>query len=108
MIAAVAGFGGLRDHGGRLSFAPRLPTRLERLAFRLLVRGRRLSVEATKTHATYTLLAGEPLELAHHGDTITLSTDSPVTEAIPPVASSDPTPSQPKGRAPARRGDTDD
>ena len=49
LIAAVAGFGGMRDHGGKLSFAPRLPPRLERLAFRLLVRGRRLRVEATKT-----------------------------------------------------------
>ena len=37
-IAAVAGFGGLRDHGDRLSFAPRLPARLERLAFRLVCR----------------------------------------------------------------------
>ena len=31
--AAVAGFGGMRDHGGVLTFAPRLPARLERLAF---------------------------------------------------------------------------
>src|SRR6185312_9211882 len=46
LIAAVAGFGGLRDHGGKLGFAPRLPSRLTRLAFRLGVRGSRLSVEA--------------------------------------------------------------
>jgi hypothetical protein len=31
-IAAVAGFGGMRDHGGRLTFAPRLPAALPRLA----------------------------------------------------------------------------
>jgi alpha,alpha-trehalose phosphorylase len=107
LIAAVAGFGGLRDEGGKLSFAPRLPLRLERLAFRMLVRGRRLSVEATKTHATYTLLAGEPLELSHHGEAITVSADRPAKKPIPPVVSGPP-PSQPKGRAPARRGDTDD
>jgi alpha,alpha-trehalose phosphorylase len=107
LIAAVAGFGGMRDYGGKLSFAPRLPMRLERLSFRLLILGRRLSVEATKTHATYTLLDGEPLELAHHGETITLALDSPVTETIPPVVVSGAAPSQPKGRAPARRGDTD-
>ena len=41
-IAVVAGFGGARDHGGALSFAPQLPARLERLAFRLRVAGRRL------------------------------------------------------------------
>ncbi len=106
LIAAVAGFGGMRDYGGKLSFAPRLPQRLERLAFRLLIRGRRLSIEATKTDATYTLLDGRPLELAHHGEAITLSTDSPVTRAIPPVAGSGPAPGQPKWRAPARREDT--
>src|SRR5262249_47109732 len=32
--AAVAGFGGMREHDGHLSFAPRLPPRLERLVFR--------------------------------------------------------------------------
>jgi alpha,alpha-trehalose phosphorylase len=103
LIAAVAGFGGLRDHGGTLSFAPRLPSRLDRLAFRLVFQGRKLKVEATQTHATYTLLAGEPLEIAHHGVPITASAKEPVTEAIPVVVSSPP-PTQPQGRAPARRG----
>ena len=46
-IAAVAGFGGMRDHDGKLTFAPRLPPRLERLAFRLLFRGSLLKVEVT-------------------------------------------------------------
>ena len=31
---AVAGFGGMRDHDGRLTFAPRLPPLLDRLVFR--------------------------------------------------------------------------
>src|SRR4029077_15512367 len=44
-IAAVAGFGGMRDYDGRLSFKPRLPPRLERLTFRLVFRGHRLTVE---------------------------------------------------------------
>jgi alpha,alpha-trehalose phosphorylase len=103
LIAAVAGFGGLRDYGGKLSFAPRLPSRLERLAFRLVFRGCRLKVEATQTHATYTLLAGTPLEIGHHSKPIIVSAEKPVTEAIPP-ATSRPTPTQPYGRAPARRG----
>ena len=34
-IAAVAGFGGMRDHGGELSFRPRLPAALTRLEFRV-------------------------------------------------------------------------
>jgi alpha,alpha-trehalose phosphorylase len=107
LIAAVAGFGGMRDHGGTLTFAPRLPARLERLAFRLILGGRRLKVEATKTQATYTLLGGLPLAIGHHGKTITISTDEPATEAIPPAVSR-PAPGQPRGRAPARRGKAGD
>jgi alpha,alpha-trehalose phosphorylase len=106
-IAAVAGFGGLRDHGAQLSLAPRLPARLDRLGFRLRVAGRRLKVEVTKTHATYTLLEGQPLELSHHGTAVTVSTAAAVTEAIPPCACG-PAPSQPPGRAPLRRGTTVD
>jgi alpha,alpha-trehalose phosphorylase len=102
-IAAVAGFGGMRDHGGELTFAPRLPQRLERLTFRLLFRGRRLKVEATKAEATYVLLDGEPLEIGHHGATITVSTTEAVTRPIP-APPDRPTPTQPLGRAPARRG----
>ncbi len=102
-IAAVAGFGGLRDHAGGLTLAPRLPARLERLAFRLRVAGRRLHVEATKTHATYRLLEGPPLALRHHGTRITVASDAPVTAEIPPCAGG-PAPTQPYGRAPIRRG----
>ena len=101
--AAVAGFGGMRDHGGALTFAPRLPARLERLAFRLLFRGRRLKVEVTKDAATYTLADGDPLEVAHHGDASTVAKDRPVTHAVPP-APVRPAPNQPPGRAPTRRG----
>jgi alpha,alpha-trehalose phosphorylase len=37
--AVVAGFGGMRDYGETLSFAPWLPARLTRLSFGLLYRG---------------------------------------------------------------------
>jgi alpha,alpha-trehalose phosphorylase len=102
-IAAVTGFGGMRDHNARLTFAPRLPPRLERLAFRLRFRGRRLMVDVTQAEATYRILDGPPLEIAHHREAITVSRKKPVTRAIPP-APEWPTPSQPPGRAPMRRG----
>jgi alpha,alpha-trehalose phosphorylase len=105
-IAAVAGFGGMRDHGGTLTFAPRLPSRLERLAFSMRFRGRVLRVVATKTDATYELEEGDPLELGHHGTAFVLSKGEPATEPIPP-APSRPTPTQPHGRAPGRRGSAD-
>jgi alpha,alpha-trehalose phosphorylase len=101
-IAAVCGFGGMRDHGGRLSFAPRLPQTLTRLAFRVYFKGRRLLVEIRPSEACYSLLQGEPLELSHHRDPVTIVPGQPVERPIPP-APTRPRPSQPLGRSPARR-----
>jgi alpha,alpha-trehalose phosphorylase len=106
-IAVVAGFGGMRDHDGAVTFAPRLPTRLERLAFRLLFKGRALRVEVTRAEVTYTLLDGDALELTHHGEAITVSAGRPVLRSIPPPPAR-PRPSQPAGRAPiSRRAEAD-
>jgi alpha,alpha-trehalose phosphorylase len=106
-ITAVAGFGGMRDHGGKLTFAPRLPTRLQGLTFRLVYRGRHLEVAVTKSHASYSLLEGHELEASHHGTPITVTPAAPVSCEIPP-APQWPAPSQPPGRAPLRRGGTVD
>src|SRR5436189_257520 len=103
-LAAVAGFGGMRDHDGFLSFAPRLPPRLERLAFGLRFRGRVLKVAATKTEAMYSLNEGEPLELSHYGKRITVSTERSITRPIRPKDPRDPPPSPPPGREPMFRG----
>jgi len=100
--AAVAGFGGMRDHEGKLTFAPRLPARLTRLRFRLVFRGCRIHVDVTKRDATYTLLDGERLRIAHHRRPLDLAPGEPVTEPIPPAAGR-PRPSQPPGREPTRR-----
>ena len=104
-IAAVAGFGGMRDYDGSLSFAPRLPQQLSHLAFRLLFRGRRIRVEVDHQQAHYTLLRGDPLDVRHHGATVTLAPDEPVTRPIPKPPSRE-APVQPPGRAPARRQPT--
>jgi alpha,alpha-trehalose phosphorylase len=101
-IAAVAGLGGMRDHGGALSFAPRLPEDLSRLAFRLCYRGRRLTVEVEDDEATYTLVAGEPLEVRHYGDPVRLTRGAPVTRPVPPAPERT-RPSQPPGREPRER-----
>ena len=102
-IAAVAGFGGMRDHDGKLSFAPRLPPRLERLAFRLTFRGSLLKVEVRAGQATYEVLEGPSLELAHHGEAVTVGPGAPVTLDLPGIPQR-PTPTQPPGRAPIHRG----
>lgn len=105
-IAAVAGFGGLRDSDGSLRFAPRLPPALTRLAFRIAYRGRRLKVEVGDGQARYSLLQGEPLEIGHDGETLTVTVDEPAIRPLgrPPAREA---PAQPPGRAPARRAPTD-
>jgi alpha,alpha-trehalose phosphorylase len=99
-LVAVAGFGGMRDHGDTLSFAPRLPTRLTRVSFRLTYRGRRLRVEIRREGVRYELLDGEPLEIVHDGERLTL--DGGVTRPLPPIPDVGPT-EQPPGRRPPRR-----
>jgi alpha,alpha-trehalose phosphorylase len=101
-IVAVAGFGGMRDHDGALSFTPRLPQRLTRLAFGMCFRERRLRVEVTHDQARYSLLQGSPLQITHHGQTINVTTTEPLSCPIPEITTGDP-PRQPSGRRPARR-----
>ncbi|WP_069872554.1 glycoside hydrolase family 65 protein [Streptomyces malaysiensis] len=102
-IGLVAGFGGMRDYGEVLYFAPRLPESLGRLAFSLRYRRSRLRVDITGSRVTYALTAGEPIRISHAGEVITLSADAPQTRPIepPPVM---PRPDQPPGRRPTPRG----
>ena len=101
-IAAVAGFGGFRDHEDGFSFDPRLPPHLERLAFGLILRGRRLRVEIVPGEARYELLDGEPLELRHDHTDFTLQAGEPQAHPwrAPEVGEA---PQQPAHRAPSRR-----
>ncbi len=101
-IALVGGLGGMRDYDGGLSFAPRLPAPLTRLAFRLWYRGRRISVEVSGSQASYVLLEGDPLDTTHHGDAITITTGETLNLAIPEIPADTP-PSPPPGREPQTR-----
>lgn len=101
-LVAVAGFGGLRDQGDEPAFAPRLPSRLNRLTFRLVHRGRRLQVDVRADGVLYELLEGEPLTIRHDGEALELAQDAPQTR---PLAESPrrPKAAQPPGRTPPRR-----
>ena len=102
-IAAVGGFGGMRDHGGgTLAFSPRLPRQLTRLSFGISYRGRLLRAEITPDQARYSLQRGAALEITHHGRAITLTETEPVSCSIPELAAGE-TPTQPPGRSPGRR-----
>jgi alpha,alpha-trehalose phosphorylase len=102
-IALIAGLAGMRDQNGALTFAPRLPDALTRLAFTITLQARCLAVEITASAATYTLHAGEPLRLAHHGRPLTVTPGNPITQPITAAPVTTQQPTQPPGRAPAPR-----
>jgi alpha,alpha-trehalose phosphorylase len=107
-LAVVAGFGGLRDEDGGLSFTPQLPPAWSRLAFAVRYRGMRLALEVTEGQTTYTLRDGSaPVSLAlhHHGQPVTVTEGTPLVLVNPVVQQLLPRPTQPAGRAPlgARR-----
>ncbi|GAA3458330.1 glycoside hydrolase family 65 protein [Saccharothrix longispora] len=96
-IGLVAGFGGMRHHDDGLSFAPRLPRGLERMAFRMAFRGTRLAVEVRPGKVTYRVIAGEALRITHHGEPVLVEPDGPVVRSTPDV------PEPPEIRHPAHR-----
>jgi alpha,alpha-trehalose phosphorylase len=102
-MVLVAGFGGLRHRHGQLpSFAPRLPPALTQLTFTVYLRGRRLRVEVLPDSASYLVDdSGPPLEITHHGQTLTVSSE-PQRRTIPGLPTP-PRPVQPAGREPSRR-----
>ncbi|AGL20148.1 glycoside hydrolase family 65 protein [Actinoplanes sp. N902-109] len=99
--ALVLGFGGMRDHGGHLSFAPRLPERLNRLSFCLRWRTSRLRVTITHTEVRYEV-SGAGLTFGHDGDRLTIAAGDSVTRPLTPVPSR---PAPPTPRPPERRAD---
>jgi alpha,alpha-trehalose phosphorylase len=102
-LVAVAGFGGLRDHGDTLEFAPCVHAPITRLRFRLLYRGRCLEVEVDPDVARYELIAGDPLELLHDGEPVTLEVGSPQAFSCPARRAPGPV-EPPPGRAPDKHG----
>ncbi|WFE96036.1 glycoside hydrolase family 65 protein [Micromonospora sp. WMMD987] len=105
-IALVAGFGGLRDHDGTLSFAPRLSSGLSRLEFSLQWRSMRLRVDVRPHQTTYSLRNGGPdtaVELRHHGEPVRVTSAAPVTVPVPQARAGGPEPEQPAGRSPLLR-----
>jgi alpha,alpha-trehalose phosphorylase len=101
-IGLMCGFGGLRDEGGALRFAPRLPGAITRIAFRMMWRGRRLLIDVRHGQARYSVLEGETIELCHHGQPVTVESGKPATLPIPPAPAPEPV-TQPAGREPLRR-----
>jgi alpha,alpha-trehalose phosphorylase len=108
-LALVAGFGGMRDHDGVLSFAPRLPRPIMQLDFALLWRGLRLRVTVEAEQVTYHVRDGESpsgsrIDLLHYGEPVTVEVGDRVCRPIPEAPEPGPPPRQPAGRTPRKRG----
>lgn len=99
-IALVCGFGGLRDHDARLSFAPRLPETLTSIRFTVGWRGHRLTVRITPDTARYSLQLGNELSLEHHGRQLVVRAGHDVEVPLPPPPAAGDPPRQPVDRAP--------
>jgi alpha,alpha-trehalose phosphorylase len=101
-LTLVAGFGGLRDYGGQLSFHPQLPPGITRLCFAIRWRSSTLRVDINSEQTTYTLRGGPAVEVRHCGDAFTLGNDV-VRRPTCRVEPLTPTPQQPPGREPTSR-----
>jgi alpha,alpha-trehalose phosphorylase len=95
--ALVSGFGGMRDHDGRITFNPRLPEDWEKLVFRMTIKGSRVRVTVEQESITFTIEEGEGVTV-HVGHekydvarstpvVVPLSDQGPRIETPPPTTS---------------------
>jgi alpha,alpha-trehalose phosphorylase len=101
-IALVGGLAGMRERHGTLTFGPRLPPKITRLAITLSVQHRRLRIEVTPHDTTYRLMEGESLQVLHDGDAVTVNPGDPTRRPTRQEPASEP-PTQPRGREPRPR-----
>jgi alpha,alpha-trehalose phosphorylase len=101
-LGLVCGFGGMRDHEGNLTFAPRLPAALHRLEFTVRWHGCKVRVRAESDRVRYSIEHPEhaSITIGHHGGSHILTAGSPLELDIPPLPDPGPRPRQPAGRAP--------
>ena len=71
-LSIVQGFAGMRTIGGELSFEPQLPDGWDGYSFKIVYRGRLISVAVDLDGTTLELLEGEPLTITLNGEAVTL------------------------------------
>jgi alpha,alpha-trehalose phosphorylase len=102
--AMVEGFGGLRERDGTVSLAPRLPTGVTGLRFRLRHSGLRLLVEVEREQTRVSVRDGSDgrLSILLYDEKVDVAVDSPVTRSVVVLRPLLPRPEQPPGYAPDR------
>ena len=81
-MTLIYGFAGMRDAGGRISFAPKVPEPLGSLRFPLEIRGQRLEVDLTPASATYVVRGEAPLTIVHEDELLELEPEVPVVREV--------------------------
>ncbi|PZU49455.1 MAG: family 65 glycosyl hydrolase, partial [Arsenicicoccus sp.] len=76
--ALVAGFGGLRDHGGELTLDPRLPASWPALTWRMRWHGSRLRVTVEQQQVRLVVEVGDPVSLGLRGAQVTVGEEEVV------------------------------
>ena len=106
-LAIVAGFGGMRDHGGQLSFHPQLPPRWRGFSFGVHWHDARIRVTVSGDEVTYERSDGADgeVELLHCGQPFTLRSEEPVVRPVEQVTPLTDRPTQPAGREPMDAAD---
>jgi alpha,alpha-trehalose phosphorylase len=74
----VSGFGGMRDHGGALSFDPRLPESWPSLSFRMCWQGTRLRVALEQSRITFVVEGEADVSLSVRGTAYVASPGPPL------------------------------
>ena len=92
----------MRERKGTLSFAPRLPEGITRLAFSLTMLNRRLHIEVTSDTTSYRLIEGDDFKILHYNKAVKLTTKGVVSRPTEKLATRG-HPTQPRGREPLAR-----
>lgn len=81
-MALVWGWGGFRPQGETPRFRPVRSAAIPSYGFRLVWRGRGLSVAVDAAEVVYSLTCGEPLVIEHDGARLRLTTEAPTRIAL--------------------------
>lgn len=83
--ALIYGFGGMRDHGGHLTFRPRLPKDWPEMRFRLRLKDMRLRVTVTQDSIRFDATDGEPVMVTVCGNDVRIVPGEPLEVPFKPV-----------------------
>jgi len=71
-LSLIQGFAGFRNYAGQLYFSPQIPSRWERLEFKIKFQKRNLKIVISPENTEYKLISGDELKIFHKKEEILL------------------------------------